>query len=50
MAAPLSGICPARVMALVIEHVYDTSTGKFLLLPQGARSIGSQAAFENMGC
>jgi hypothetical protein len=33
--------CPARVTAWVTGHVYDTSTGKFLLAPQGARSTGS---------
>jgi type IV secretion system protein TrbI len=55
-AAPLTGasnpIGPARVTAQVTEHVYDTSAGKFLPIPQGPRLIGSydsQAAFENMG-
>jgi hypothetical protein len=28
--------CPARVTAWVTGHVYDTSPGKFLLVPQGA--------------
>ena len=37
-----------QVTAQVTEHVYDTPTGKFLLIPQGARLIGqydSQIAF-----
>ena len=39
--------CPARVTAQVTGHVYDTSTGKFLLIPSAARfrSFDSQIAF-----
>ncbi|MDE5453226.1 hypothetical protein GWE18_10170 [Bradyrhizobium sp. CSA112] len=54
-AAPLTDIqsdLPGQGTAQVTEHVYDTSIGKFLLVPRGARLIGSydsQAAFENMG-
>ena len=50
-AALLTGIqsdLPGQVTAQVTEHVYDTPTGKFLLIPQGSRLIGqydSQVAF-----
>jgi len=50
-AALITGIhsdLPGQVTAQVTEHVYDTPTGKFLLIPQGARLIGqydSQVAF-----
>ncbi len=39
---------PGEVIAQVTENVYDTVTGRFLLIPQGARLIGkydSQVAF-----
>jgi type IV secretion system protein TrbI len=50
-AALVTGIhsdLPGQVTAQVTEHVYDTPTGKFLLIPQGSRLIGqydSQVAF-----
>jgi type IV secretion system protein TrbI len=50
-AALITGIhsdLPGQVTAQVTEPVYDTPTGKFLLIPQGARLIGqydSQVAF-----
>ena len=50
-AALLTGIqsdLPGQVTAQVTEHVFDTPTGKFLLIPQGARLIGqydSQISF-----
>ena len=50
-AALITGIhsdLPGQVTAQVTEHVYDTPTGKFLLIPQGSRLIGqydSQIAF-----
>lgn len=39
---------PGQIAAQVTENVYDTPTGRFLLVPQGARLIGvydSQVAF-----
>jgi len=42
-AALVTGIksdLPGDVIATVTEPVYDTATGKFLLIPQGARLIG----------
>ena len=50
-AALLTGInsdLPGQVIANVTEAVYDTATGRFLLIPQGSRLIGrydSQVAF-----
>jgi type IV secretion system protein VirB10 len=37
----LNSDLPGRVLAQVTENVYDTATGRFLLVPQGARIIGS---------
>lgn len=42
-AALVTGIksdLPGDVIATVTEPVYDTATGKFLLIPQGARLLG----------
>jgi len=50
-AALLTGIqsdLPGQITAQVTEHVFDTPTGKFLLIPQGSRLIGqydSQVSF-----
>ena len=50
-AALITGIrsdLPGQITAQVTEHVYDSPTGKFLLIPQGSRLIGqydSQIAF-----
>lgn len=50
-AALLTGIqsdLPGQVTAQITEHIYDTPTGKFLLVPQGSRLIGqydSQISF-----
>jgi len=50
-AALLTGInsdLPGQVLASVTENVYDTATGRYLLIPQGSRLIGqydSQVAF-----
>lgn len=43
-AALMTGLdsdLPGAVIAQVTENVYDTVTGRFLLIPQGARLIGS---------
>ncbi|WP_119390706.1 TrbI/VirB10 family protein [Taklimakanibacter lacteus] len=50
-AALITGInsdLPGQITAQVTEHVYDSPSGKHLLIPQGARLIGqydSQVAF-----
>lgn len=50
-AALITGInsdLPGQVLANVTENVYDTATGRHLLIPQGSRLIGqydSQVAF-----
>jgi type IV secretion system protein VirB10 len=36
----LNSDLPGQLKALVMENVYDTATGKFLLVPQGSRLIG----------
>ncbi len=43
-ATMISGInsdLPGQIMAQVSQNVYDTPTGKYLLVPQGARLVGS---------
>ena len=45
-AMMISGInsdLPGQVIAQISQPVYDTATGKYLLLPQGTRLIGSYA-------
>jgi len=32
---------PGRIIAQVTENIYDTVTGRYLLIPQGARMIGA---------
>lgn len=50
-AALITGIrsdLPGQVTAQVTEHVYDSPTGKYLLIPQGSKLLGvydSQVAF-----
>jgi type IV secretion system protein VirB10 len=50
-AALITGIrsdLPGQVTAQVTEHIYDSPTGKFLLVPQGSKLIGvydSQISF-----
>ncbi|WP_273770550.1 TrbI/VirB10 family protein, partial [Aeromonas hydrophila] len=39
---------PGQITAQVTENIFDTPTGRFLLVPQGARLIGiydSQVSF-----
>jgi type IV secretion system protein VirB10 len=46
-AALVSGIrsdLPGQITAQVTEDVYDSSTGKILLIPQGARLVGQYDA------
>lgn len=43
----ISGInseLPGQIVAQVSQNVFDTATGKFLLIPQGARLVGSYSA------
>lgn len=37
----LNSDLPGEIRALVRENVYDTATGHYLLIPQGARLVGS---------
>jgi type IV secretion system protein VirB10 len=37
----LNSDLPGEMKALVRENVYDTATGRFLLIPQGARLVGA---------
>ena len=46
-ATMISGInseLPGQIMAQVSQGVYDTPTGKYLLIPQGARLVGSYSS------
>lgn len=51
-AVMISGIMsdiPGQVMAQVSQNVYDTSTGRFLLIPQGTRLVGTYASEVSYG-
>lgn len=46
-ATLISGInseLPGQIMAQVSQHVFDTPTGKHLLIPQGSRLVGSYSS------
>lgn len=46
-ATLISGInsdLPGQIMAQVAQDVYDTPTGKYLLIPQGSRLVGSYSS------
>lgn len=46
-ATLISGInsdLPGQIMGQISQNVYDTATGKYLLLPQGSRLVGSYAS------
>ena len=45
MVGGINSDLPGMVIGQVAENVYDTATGRFLLLPQGSRLIGS---YDNM--
>ena len=45
MAGGINSDLPGMVIGQVAENVYDTATGRFLLIPQGSRLIGS---YDNM--
>jgi type IV secretory pathway VirB10-like protein len=40
---------PGQVTAQVTENVYDSPTGQYLLVPQGARLIGSKTPMSPSG-
>ena len=51
-AALITGIqsdLPGQITAQVTENVYDTPTGQYLLIPQGARLIGNYDAHVTFG-
>jgi type IV secretion system protein VirB10 len=41
MVTGLNSDLPGTVIAQVTENVYDTATGRYLLIPQGARLVGA---------
>ncbi|MGP5477585.1 TrbI/VirB10 family protein [Pseudomonas helleri] len=48
----LSGInsdLPGQIMAQVSQNVYDTATGRYLLIPQGTRMIGAYSSDVGFG-
>jgi type IV secretion system protein VirB10 len=51
-ATLISGInseLPGQIMAQVAQNVYDTPTGKYLLLPQGSRLVGAYSSDVSYG-
>lgn len=51
-ATLISGInseLPGQIMAQIAQNVYDTATGKHLLLPQGSRLVGAYSSDVSYG-
>ncbi|MDD5113828.1 MAG: TrbI/VirB10 family protein [Methylobacter sp.] len=51
-ATLISGInseLPGQIMAQIAQNVYDTATGKYLLLPQGSRLVGTYSSDVSYG-
>lgn len=51
-ATLISGInsdLPGQIIGQISQNVYDTATGKYLLLPQGSRLVGSYASDVSYG-
>ena len=40
---------PGQIMAQIAQNVYDTPTGKYLLLPQGSRLVGAYSSDVSYG-
>lgn len=45
MLGGLNSDLPGMILAQVSQNVYDTATGKYLLIPQGSRLVGSYDNF-----
>jgi type IV secretion system protein TrbI len=51
-AVMISGInsdLPGQIIAQVSQHVYDTATGQYLLIPQGSRLVGQYDSHVSYG-
>jgi len=51
-ATLISGInseLPGQIMAQIAQNVYDTATGRYLLLPQGSRLVGAYSSDVSFG-
>ena len=44
MISGISSDLPGQVMAQVSQNIYDSATGRFLLIPQGTRLVGTYAS------
>jgi type IV secretory pathway VirB10-like protein len=44
MISGINSDLPGQIMAQVSQNVYDTATGKYLLIPQGSRLVGSYSS------
>jgi type IV secretory pathway VirB10-like protein len=49
MISGISSDLPGEVVAQVSQNVYDTPTGRYLLVPQGARLVGSYSSDVGFG-
>jgi type IV secretion system protein VirB10 len=49
MEQDLNSDLPGEIKALVSQNVYDTATGQYLLIPQGARLIGTYSSDVSYG-
>jgi len=41
MISGINSDLPGQIMGQVSQNVYDTATGKYLLIPQGTRLLGA---------
>lgn len=44
MISGINSEAPGQILGQVSEHVYDSATGKYLLIPQGTRLVGTYSA------
>lgn len=44
MLTPINSDLPGQILSQVSQHVYDSATGKHLLIPQGCRLIGTYSS------
>lgn len=44
MISGINSELPGQIMAQVSQDVYDTATGKYILIPQGSRLVGAYSA------
>jgi type IV secretion system protein VirB10 len=49
MISGINSDLPGQILAQVSQHVYDTATGQYLLIPQGSRLVGQYDSHVSYG-